>query len=241
MSTKTNKINFFEVKGLSFDVVGFMENVFISRYEINTYYEKSLKKCDDEIKSHNNAIKDYLTDGKNDLAVETLNSLENWEKQKKSILDEKTGKINELNNYSIPENFVNLKKGLSDIKKTGKEDYNKIIKSFFKSYGYDLKDTGVIYDIKKYCVSYDTSCKKLVNSDGKKILSLNVDRTYKNIVAFLWEKMVLVGAVKPFLISEVLKNKYRNDEKVIEKIEKHKNKAIEKTKEKLEKIAKESA
>ena len=90
-------------------------------------------------------------------------------------------------------------------------------------------------------MSYDTSCKKLVNSDGQKILSLNVDRTYKNIVAFLWEKMVFVGAIKPFSISEVLKSKYRNDEKVVEKIEKHKNKAIEKTKKKLEKIAEKSA
>lgn len=145
--------------------------------------------------------------------------------QLEDILTEKNNALLGVKNYKMPRFFEGYKKALQEIKNEG-GSLEKAIIDLFKGYSVDVQNTYVLHDVLKYCIAYDGNIKNYAKSDGKAILSLNIDKTLKNTIYYTFECMVKKGAIKPTGLNKIALDYYNP---IVIESKKNKNKKAVKT------------
>lgn len=182
--------------------------VMLHKAEIKTVYSAKIENTMNSIAG----VEDMLA-GKTkiDISEDKLNEmLKNYQTILAGLESERDKLLKEEASFSLTETDKSFKKCVG--KATRREQVLTEVRAWFKHYNLIIDNTTFEVAVME-SIGQKTSVKRLVNSNGEKVLVYDASNALKNLYAISFEWMVQAGTIKAAMIPSVLQDKYAKKSK----------------------------
>ena len=182
--------------------------VMLHRAEIKSIFSTKIESTMNSI----SGVEDMLA-GKTkiDISEDKLNEmLKNYQTILAGLESERDKLLKEEASFSLTETDKSFKKCVA--KATHREQVLSEVRAWFKHYGLIIDNTTFEVAVME-SIGQKTSVKRLVNSNGEKVLVYDASNALKNLYAMGFEWMVQAGTIKAAMIPSVLQDKYAKKSK----------------------------